>query len=335
MTSASQLSESDVRLFLQQLEANPVDVTKWNPMMRFSLLRGGLIDFTIYGRRVGSAPRFALMTVSQKALAFLVKHPRAPAINFTFDVPAVQLRGENGQAKLVSGKGKMREAHIKIHEAALVAISQWLTVLCTPALMPLAGASFSIETCIRFICVHTLHAPEYVQHLTDRFITNAGKLALSSQHVTELVRSCRGDNDQLLMGLAEKLIGKKLDGQLAPKQLNMFLCKTGNELLKMKVETLEKEMGFTTKGTGSKAALQSWAEGLPSSSPTAATRSAGRIHEIKDHEIIEIDKNVMEMDADGWQAPPRAKEEAAASKRRKFTHNKDGKKLERGLTGSS
>jgi len=294
--------------------------------MRLSLLRGGLIDFTIYGRRVASAPRLALMAVSQSALAFLAKHPCAPAINFTFDVPAVQLRGGNGQTKLVSGKGKMREAQIKIHEAALVAISLWLTALCTPALMPLAGANFSIETCIRFICVHTLHAPEYVQHMTDKFITDAGRLALSSQQVTELVRSCRGGNDQLLMGLAEKLIGKKLDGQLAPKQLNIFLCNAGNELLKKKVETLEKEMGFTTKGTGSKTALQSWTEGFPSLSSTAASRSAGRIHEIKDHEINEIGKDVMKVDVDGWQAPPRTKEEAAASKKRKLTHNKDGKK---------
>ena len=85
-------------------------------------------------------------------------------------------------------------------------------------------------------------------------------------------------------------------------------------------------MGFTTKGTGSKAALQSWTEGLGSSSHTAATRSAGRIHEIKDHEIIEIDKDVMEVDADGWQVPPRTKEEAAASKRQKLTHNKDNEK---------
>ncbi|KAI4688674.1 uncharacterized protein J4E84_004604 [Alternaria hordeiaustralica] len=326
MTPISQLSKADVRLFLRQLQANSADVTKWEPMMRLSLLRGGLIDFTIYGRRVASAPRLALMAASQSALAFLAKHPCAPAINFTFDVPAVQLRGGNGQAKLVSGKCKMREAQIKIHEAALVAISQWLTALCTPALMPLAGANFSIETCIRFICVHTLHAPEYVQHLTDKFITDAGRLALSSQQVTELVSSCRGDNDQLLMGLAEKLIGKKLDGQLAPKQLSMFLCKAGNELLKKKVETLEKEMGFTTKGTGPKAALQSWTEGFPSSFPTAATRSAGRIHETKDHEIIEIDKDVMEVDADGWQVPPRTKEDAAASKKRKLTHNKDGTK---------
>lgn len=299
MAPASQLSEADVRLFLQQLEANPVDVTKWNPMMRFPLLRGGLIDFTIYGRRVGSAPRFALMAVSQKALAFLAKHPRAPAINFTFDVPAVQLRGETGQVRLVTGKGKMREAQIKIHEAALVTISQWLTALCTPALVPLAGASFTIETCIRFICVHTLHAPEYVQHLTDKFIMDAGKLAMSSQQVTELVRSCHRDNGRLLIGLAEKLIGKKLDGQLAAKQLNIFLCKAGNELLKKKVEILEKEMGFMSGRTGSRAALQSRTEQVASSFPTAATRLAGRFHEIEDHEMIEIDTDVVEVDADG------------------------------------
>jgi len=197
----SQLSKADVRLFLRQLQANSADVTKWEPMMRLSLLRGGLIDFTIYGRRVASAPRLALMAVSQSALAPLAKHPCAPAINFKFDVPAVQLRGGNGQAKLVSGKGKMREAQIKIHEAALIAISQWLTTLCTPALMPLAGASFSIETCIRFICVHTLHAPECVQHLTDKFITNAGKLALSSQQVTELVSRAAATTTNCSWGL--------------------------------------------------------------------------------------------------------------------------------------
>jgi hypothetical protein len=39
MTPPSQLSKSDVRLFLQQLQTNPADITRWNPFLRISLLR--------------------------------------------------------------------------------------------------------------------------------------------------------------------------------------------------------------------------------------------------------------------------------------------------------
>jgi hypothetical protein len=321
MVPTPQLSKADVRLFLQQLQANPTDVTKWELMMRLSLLRGGLIDFTIYGRRVGSAPRFALMAVSQSVLEFLAKHPRAPAINFTFEVPALRVRNEQGQAKFVPGKRKMLERQINVHEAALVAILQWLTALCTPAMMPLAGASFPIQTCIRFIFTHTLHAAEYVQHLTDKFITDASKLALSSHQVTELVKSCRGDDDALLVGLAAKLVAKKLDGQIAATQLNIFLCTTGNELLKKKVETMEKEMGFKIEAAASKAAskaaLKTRTEDGSSSFTAVAKHSKGRTHGTKDDETIEIDTDIMEVDADGWQIVPHMKEEAAGSKRRK------------------
>jgi hypothetical protein len=294
MAPVSQLSKADVRLFLQQLQANSADVTEWNLMMRLSLLRGGLIDFTIYGRRISSAPRLALMAVSQSALVFLTKHPRAPSINFTFDVPAVQVQKEKGQTKLTHGKSKMSDAQIKDHEAALVAISQWLTTLCTPTLIPLAGANLRIETCIRFICAHILHASEYVQHLTDKFITDAGKLVLSSHQVKELVKSCRGDDDPLLIGLADKLVGKKLDGQIAATQLDIFLCTTGNELLKKKVETMEKEMGFKV-----------------------------RVHEIKDDGDQDVETEICKLDADGWQILPRPIGGGTNLERQKTTHGKD------------
>ncbi|KAL1797584.1 hypothetical protein ACET3X_004190 [Alternaria dauci] len=251
MSPVPQLSKADVRLFLQQLQANPVDVARWDPMMGLSLLRGGLIDFTIYGRRVGSAPRFALMAISPSALTFLAKHPHAPAINFTFDLSAVQVRKEQGPTKLMKGKSKMSATQISIHEAALVAISQWLTTLCTPTPMPLVGANFSIETCIRFICAHTLRAPEYVQHLTEKFIADCGRLAMRSYQVNELVKSCRGDDDVLLVGIAKTLIGRKLDGQIATTQLEKFLGTSGNELLKKTVETLGREMGLKIKNTDS------------------------------------------------------------------------------------
>ncbi|KAG9190858.1 hypothetical protein G6011_08946 [Alternaria panax] len=298
MAPVSQLSKADIRLFLQQLQANPLDVTMWGPTMRLSLLRGGLIDFTIYGRRVSSAPRFALMAVSQIALAFLVKHPRAPAINFTFDVPAVNMGKERGQTKLINGKSKMSAAQIGVHEAALVAISQWLTTLCTLTLMPLDGTTFSVETCIRFICAHTLCAPEYVQHLTDKFVTGAVKLALSSHQVTELVKSCRGHDDVILIGLADKLIGKLLSDQVATTQLDNFLRTAENEPLRKTVETMEREMGFRTK-------------------------DMSRVHEIKDDAEMDVEAGNIEVDASERQILLSASGGETSSKRQKTAHVKD------------
>jgi hypothetical protein len=251
MAPVTQLSKAGIRLLLQQLLANNPDVAYWDLLMRMSLVRGGLIDLTIYGHRVASAPRFAFMAVSGNVLAFLAKHPRAPAINFTFDVPVTRMQAEKGQAKLTLGCMKMSDAQVKIHEAAIVFIAQWLTALCTPTPIPLAGASLPIETGIRFICANTLGMPQYVQHLTDKFITQAGKLALSSHQVADLVNSCRGEDDALLIGLAGKLVEKKLNEQIGAKQLDIFLCSTGNRLLKERVEKLEKDMGFKTDEKGS------------------------------------------------------------------------------------
>jgi hypothetical protein len=257
------------------------------------------------------------MAVSQSVLEFLAKHPCAPAINFTFEVPALRKRNEQGKAKFVPGKRKMLERQIKVHEAALVAILQWPTALCTRKMMPLAGASLPIQTCIRFICTHTLYAPDYVQHLTDKFITDAGKLALSSLQVTELVKSCRGDDDALLVGLAAELVAKKLNGQIAATQLNIFLYTTGSELLKKKVETMEKDMGFKVEETASKAALKTTAREGSSLFTAVAKHPKGSIQEITDDEIIEIDTDTMEVDADVWQLVPHMREEAESSKCRK------------------
>lgn len=43
------------------------------------------------------------------------------------------------------------EGQIKIHEAALVAITQWTTAPWTPIPRALASDSFPIKTCLRFI----------------------------------------------------------------------------------------------------------------------------------------------------------------------------------------
>jgi hypothetical protein len=262
------------------------------------------------------------MAVSQSALTFLAKHPCAPAIDFTFDVPVVQVRKEQGQIKLIHAKTKMSEAQIRVHEAALVTISQWLTTLCTPTMVPLAGANLPIETCIRFICAHTLRAPECVQHLTDKFITDASKLALSSQQVTKLVKSCRGDDDPLLISLADELIGKKFDGQIATTQLDIFLCAAGNELLKKKVKAMEKEMGFKIKDTGSNVRSKVHLEAVASPSQTASEKDLGRLHETKYDGETDVGTDIVEADADGWQILPSASGGGTHSKRQKTTHRK-------------
>lgn len=232
MSTAAQLSEADLRLLLQQLQANPTDVTQWDPILRMSLVRGGLVDLTIYNRCVASTPRFALMAVSPSLLVFLTKHPRASAVNFTFDVPKACKQEHGSKAQLTLPKEKMSDAQIKIHETALFEIAQWLTALCTPRPKTLTGTSLPIETCIRFICANILGGPEYVQHLTDKFVALAAKPALTGAQVTELVKSCRGEDDALLVGLAAKLIEKKLNNQIKAKHMHDFLTADGNQLLK-------------------------------------------------------------------------------------------------------
>jgi hypothetical protein len=222
MAPPALLSKADIRLFLQQLQRNPSDITRWSPKMRMSLLRGGLIDLAVYGRRIISVPRFALMAVSNSTLAFLAKNPGTPAINFTFDVSAMRTENKDGQAKIVLRRERMSHAQIEIHEAALIAIAQWLTKLCTPMPIALVGASSPIETCMRFVCAVMLDMPGYVHHLTAKLIMQAGKLAISSYQFAELVKSCRGEDDELLIGLAGKLVEKKLDGHIAAQQLKNF-----------------------------------------------------------------------------------------------------------------
>jgi hypothetical protein len=77
---------SGIHLFLQQLQTNPADITAWSPFLRMSLHRGRLTDLIIYGHRVVSVPRFALMAVFPSVLTYWVKCPRMPAVEFTFDI---------------------------------------------------------------------------------------------------------------------------------------------------------------------------------------------------------------------------------------------------------
>jgi hypothetical protein len=132
-------------------------------------------------------------------LEFLAKHPRAAAINFTFDIPSSPTQQEKGQAKLILSKAKMTNAQIKIHEAVIVAIAQWLTALCTPAVQTLGAKKLEVEISMRFICIHILAMPVYAQHLTSKFIVQAGKMELNAGQITELVKSCRGEDDELLV----------------------------------------------------------------------------------------------------------------------------------------
>jgi hypothetical protein len=330
MAQTSQLSKSDIALFLQQLQTNPANITAWNPLMRMSLLRGGLIDLTIYSRRVASAPRFALMAASSSALAFLAKHPRAPAINFTFDVPAPQTGTGNGKAKLSLGEYKMCDAQIKVHEAALVAIARWLTALCTPVPQPLVADSLLTEIAIRFICANVLGMPGYVQHLTSKFVDLAGKMALNQGQATELVRSCRGEGDALLIGLAGKLVEKKINGQIAGGQLDIFLACPGNGLLKDRIEGLEREMGIVPAQIPEPfKSIQQPANAI-FKAPTAnigiprkmeTKKENARVWEVMhEGDKMDVETGVVELDAEGWQVFHGVLREGSPRKKQKTQH---------------
>ncbi|CAA9958849.1 hypothetical protein PTMSG1_02384 [Pyrenophora teres f. maculata] len=330
MAPTAQLSKADLKLFLQQLQTNSADVTQWNSMMRMSLVRGGLIDLTIYGRRIASTSRFALMAVFPSLLAFLTKHPHAPAVNFTFDVPKAQKRGGAVTSQLTPVKEKMSDAQIKIHEAAIIEIAQWLTALCTPRLKALTGGSLPIETCIRFICANILGAPEYVQHLTDKFVEQSAKYAFTAVEMTELVKSCRGEEDALLVGLAAKLIQKKLDNQINPNYLCRFMAVDGNQILKLKVENLEKEMGLERFGTIQKSEktdnnmleLEDDSKAIKNS--IRSKRNKSRVYEVVGGIEIDGDDQVVEIDADGWEIFSSGKESGSPAKKRKIDRKRAG-----------
>ena len=244
MANPTSVFKRGLRGFLQQLQANPVDIRDWTPSMRFSLLRGGFIDLTIYGQRVASAPRYAFMAVSSRVLAHFAKHPAVSSINFTFDVPALHVQQKQDQESLAFGKRRMTDRQIKCHEGALKAIASWLTALCTPTPIALLGASFVVDLCIRFMCTHTLVMQMYAQHLTAKFITQASRLALDAKQLREVVKSCHGDNDDLLLGLAAMIVEKKLDKKVALVRLESFLRLGGFEVLRKKVGVLERQMGI-------------------------------------------------------------------------------------------
>ncbi|KAK1915957.1 hypothetical protein P3342_003772 [Pyrenophora teres f. teres] len=313
MAPTAQLSKADLKLFLQQLQTNSADVTQWNSMMRMSLVRGGLIDLTIYGRRIASTSRFALMAVFPSLLAFLTKHPRAPAVNFTFDVPKAQKRGGAVTSQLTPVKEKMSDAQIKIHEAAIIEIAQWLTALCTPRLKALTGGSLPIETCIRFICANVLGAPEYVQHLTDKFVEQSAKYAFTAVEMTELVKSCRGEEDALLVGLAAKLIQKKLDNQINPNYLRRFMAVDGNQLLKLKK---------SEKTDNNMLELEDDSKAIKNS--IRSKRNKSRVYEVVGGIEIDGDDQVVEIDADGWEIFSSGKESGSPAKKRKIDRKRAG-----------
>jgi hypothetical protein len=259
-----------------------------------SLLRGGLIDLTIYGRRVASAPRFALMAVSSSALTFLAKNLYAPAVNFTFDVPAA--RTEEG--KLILRTEQMSDAQIKVHEEALVEIAGWLTALCTPSARTLGAKELRVEICTRFICTHILGMSLYVQHLTAKFVDAAGKMVLNAHQVTELVKSCRGEDDALLVGLAGKLVEKIINGQIAATQLDLFLASPGNLLLRSRVLGLQKEMGLvppTTTASGAEQKTMLKAPTAQMEKLPLREKEKARVWEVVD----KGDKMNVEIDGDG------------------------------------
>ncbi|KAI0609196.1 hypothetical protein A1F97_05739 [Pyrenophora tritici-repentis] len=328
MAPAAQLSKADLKLFLQQLQTSSTDVAQWNSMMRISLVRGGLIDLTIYGRRIASTPRFALMAVFPTLLAFLTEHLRAPAVNFKFDVPKAHKRGEAFQSQLTSAKEKMSDVQIKIHEAALIEIAQWLTALCTPHSNTLTGASLAIETCIRFICANILGSPEYVQHLTNKFVEQSARSALTATGMTELVKSCRGEEDALLVGLASELIQKKLDNQINPNDLRGFMAADGNQLLKLKVESLEKDMElghFETiqkSGKTDNTILGFEDDSKAANNRVRSKKSKSRVYEVTGGIEVDGDDQVVEIDVDGWEMFPSGNESSSSAKKQKINHKR-------------
>lgn len=304
MAPTLHLSKRDLRLFLQQLQANPTDIRCWPAALRFELVRGGLIDIALYGRRIVSVPRFALMAVSSTSLALCSKKPDVPAINFTFDLSTTRTLTSSGQTKLGSGQEEMSDAQIRFHEVALIAFAKWLTALCTPRTVVLEDSSFPVEVCIRFICVNVLGMPEYVRHLTNKFITLAGKLTLSSLELGELIKSCRGGDDKLLVGLAAKLVEKVFNEQINRKQLDLFLSTQGNHNLKERIKQLEGDMGI--KRTANTKPVND----------IASSRKNRRLRR-----YLGIEKR--DIDADGWQGFSWAKSEASPSKRQRITEVKN------------
>jgi hypothetical protein len=215
------------------------------------------------------------------------------------------------------GKEKMTNAQIRIHEAAIVAIAQWLTALCTPGVQTLDAEKLEVEICIRFICTHILAMTVYAQHLTSKFIAQAGKIALNAAQVTALGKSCRGEDDELLVGLTGKLVEKKINGEIAGRRLDMFLSTPGNHMLKARVEELKKEMGLTLSSSSS---ITAGAQGKQDSktafmAPTAKMekltlpikdkKENARGWEAMDDSIMEV----VQLDKDGWQVLPGAEVE--------------------------
>lgn len=203
MAPSPPLTKPDLRIFLQQLQANPSDIRCWPLPLRISLLRNQTLDLTIYGRRIISVPRLALMAVSPAVLAAVAKDPRIPAINFSFDVPGVKIFGKQNVKK-------MSDEKIKHHEGALRAFAHWLTAVCTAAPVALAGTTFQEEVCLRFMC-RLLDMDDYAQHLIDKFIAQAGTSSLTPQHIQDLALSCRGTDDPLLKVLAGKIVEMKIN----------------------------------------------------------------------------------------------------------------------------
>lgn len=159
--------------------------------------------------------------------------------------------------------------------------------------------------------------------MTDKFITDADELALSSHQATELIKSCRGDDDPLRIGFADKLVGKKLDGQIVATQLYIFLYTAGNESLKKKAETREKEMCFKIKATGSTVSLRVKTEVVALPSQLAEKRDMGRVHMIKDDAETDVEADIIEVNVVSWQMLPSANEGGTHSKRQKTTQGKD------------
>ncbi|KAF1935002.1 hypothetical protein EJ02DRAFT_448853 [Clathrospora elynae] len=284
MAPVAQLSQADICLFLQQLQTNPENVARWNSLMRMSLLRRGLIDLSIY----------ALAAVSRKVLQFLKKQPRAPAINFTCNAPSAQTQKENGGAKLVLRREKRSDAQIKTHEAALIAIAQ---------------------LCFRIICVKRLSMPEYVQHITDKCITQAGKLALNAHQATALANSCRGENDELLIGLISKMVEKKLNGQIAAIKIDNFLRTEGNWL--EHIQSFGEEDRDTVQN-----ATQGTAQGR-------GKEKKARVYEIvNDDDKMDVDTDVIKLDVDDRQVFPSAQAQGSPNKRQKINHAKVDETLE-------
>jgi hypothetical protein len=284
MSRSTPLSKPDLRLFLQQLQANPVNITTWPLALRVSLFRGSTIDLTIYNRRIISVPKLALMAVSPAALAVIAKTLATPAVNFTFEAPC-------------SKTCKIPDRYLKHYEAALRAFAHWLTALCTPAPTVLAGSSSEEEVCLRFIC-RVLGMDSYAQHLVDRFVAQAGSQQLTPLQIHELAKSCRGRDDPLLKGLAAKIAEKKVNGnERTKKAISEFLAGRGNEVLRAGVREKEEDYGVPD-------------------------RKRPQVIEIFDDKKAE--GAPVEVDEDGWQIFPGVETGESPAKKRKLKHKAEG-----------